>query len=431
LAASFDDSAVKVDQSVHNAARITKIVGTVSAKGDHAPDLGRVWRLATGTMAAEGACVELQRLEALASTAPSASQPSPVRPPAPPAGGQTSIESFLDAHGVGFKVKATSYATVYALVRCLTSDDHEDGAAFLVFPSGVWHYKCLHDRCSDKTTQQALAALQGAEEAPPAYQAHPASAAAWEDPASEEDARREADAARESAPLAWLQRHPVFKGMAIVGARKLGREGGRFELILAGGRVIPLGTAADLLNPQRAQAAIADAVGIAIPDYKRKDWRLVASAILMLAGAGEDIGSDPSSEMKAWLAAYIEREADGHSTEAVERTDSILLAARLMAMGGHAPHTATFRTTDGRLVVYVEKLLQWLTSKSYGVRTSGEEVRLRLTKLGFSRERWYARWDREAMAERRLWNPSASRGQDSGVTRRWVYVSPVGFDPTE
>src|SRR5690606_28590263 len=43
LAARLDDDAVKVDQSVFNAARITKLYGTVATKGDHTP--GAPWRL--------------------------------------------------------------------------------------------------------------------------------------------------------------------------------------------------------------------------------------------------------------------------------------------------------------------------------------------------------------------------------------------------
>ncbi len=48
LAGLFDDAAAKIDTTTYNPARITKVLGTVAAKGDHFP--GRPWRLATGVI---------------------------------------------------------------------------------------------------------------------------------------------------------------------------------------------------------------------------------------------------------------------------------------------------------------------------------------------------------------------------------------------
>jgi hypothetical protein len=46
LAVVFDSDAVTVDQTVYNAARITRVPGTINAKGDHCPERGRPWRQA-------------------------------------------------------------------------------------------------------------------------------------------------------------------------------------------------------------------------------------------------------------------------------------------------------------------------------------------------------------------------------------------------
>lgn len=46
LAAQFSDALVDVDVSTFNAARVCKVYGTLAAKGDPCPDLGRVHRLA-------------------------------------------------------------------------------------------------------------------------------------------------------------------------------------------------------------------------------------------------------------------------------------------------------------------------------------------------------------------------------------------------
>ena len=61
------------------------------------------------------------------------------------------VEERLTANGIAFKEKSTAYAyRVYELDRCLTSDDHTDGAAIIVFPSGAVAYRCLHNRCQGK-----------------------------------------------------------------------------------------------------------------------------------------------------------------------------------------------------------------------------------------------------------------------------------------
>ena len=46
LAARFDDAQVVVDQTTFNASRISKLYGTLAAKGDSVPELGRVHRIA-------------------------------------------------------------------------------------------------------------------------------------------------------------------------------------------------------------------------------------------------------------------------------------------------------------------------------------------------------------------------------------------------
>lgn len=45
LAKQFDTDQAKVDTSVHNAARIWKLPGTLACKGDHSPEIGRPWRM--------------------------------------------------------------------------------------------------------------------------------------------------------------------------------------------------------------------------------------------------------------------------------------------------------------------------------------------------------------------------------------------------
>lgn len=148
LADLFDSTAVKVDTANFNAARITKIIGTVAAKGDNIP--GRPWRLATGTVNPDAPPVPREALERVAALAPNVE-----RPAAQPGGNGKSGQRYdprvlLTRAGIGWNEKAKPGYVVLQLDRCLTSQDHADGAALLEFPSGAVQYRCLHSRCSDK-----------------------------------------------------------------------------------------------------------------------------------------------------------------------------------------------------------------------------------------------------------------------------------------
>lgn len=163
LAGMFNDETAKVDQSVYNAARITKIPGTVSAKGDHTER--RPWRLAKCRIVSEPAAVTRSQLEALAALAePSVSGPTPNGRASYTVNGAGSrfwqIGDVLRDNGVGVRKKQRAGSTIYALDRCLTSDDHTDGACIIERPDGMLLYRCHHDRCGGKTWHDAKAALR-------------------------------------------------------------------------------------------------------------------------------------------------------------------------------------------------------------------------------------------------------------------------------
>ncbi len=154
LATLFSTDRVKVDAATSNAARLTKALGTVAAKGDDLPD--RPWRLATGRVNPHPRAVSSAHLAAVAALVP-----APV-PPVPPGGANGSgaeIRERLRGRGIGFTEKPKTWATIFALDRCLTSPDHVDGAAVLVFPSGALAYRCHHDRCAGKGWEDVRAEL--------------------------------------------------------------------------------------------------------------------------------------------------------------------------------------------------------------------------------------------------------------------------------
>lgn len=148
LAHLFDSSAVKVDTANFDANRITKIIGTIAAKGDNLPD--RPWRLATGAVNPDAVPVPREALERVAALAPNVERPA-ARSGGNGAGGQRwDLRELLSRAGIGWREKPKAGYTILELDRCLTSQDHADGAALLEFPSGAVEYKCLHNRCSDK-----------------------------------------------------------------------------------------------------------------------------------------------------------------------------------------------------------------------------------------------------------------------------------------
>jgi hypothetical protein len=147
VAGGFDNAAVTVDQSVANAARLCKVVGSVGAKGDHCPEVGRVWRLTEGIFMPDTAPVPRDLLEALAAQVPAAPAR---RAPTGPSTRQWRLPDVLAERGISYTPRTVSYGTMYQLDHCLTSSDHLDGAAIIEMHSGALAYHCFHDHCRSK-----------------------------------------------------------------------------------------------------------------------------------------------------------------------------------------------------------------------------------------------------------------------------------------
>jgi hypothetical protein len=167
LAALFDTPAVQLDQTVHNAARVTKLIGTVAAKGDDCPDLGRVWRLATGAVQPSAGVVSRELLENRAgscagSTASDEKNGSPgarVDPASSHGTRSWTVSEVLTGAGIGWHEERRRYGLAYCLDRCLTSTSHNDGAAIIELASGALDYRCHHNSCRGKGWPDARAAL--------------------------------------------------------------------------------------------------------------------------------------------------------------------------------------------------------------------------------------------------------------------------------
>ena len=120
----------------------------MAGKGDPLPH--RPHRRAHSVFQPEAGTVTDAQLRALVALAPAPEprvpsgngQPSPIG-----AGTAYDVAALLTAAGITAQEREKGYARVYELDRCLTSDDHTDGAAILQFPSGAVTYTCRHNRC--------------------------------------------------------------------------------------------------------------------------------------------------------------------------------------------------------------------------------------------------------------------------------------------
>lgn len=155
LSARFNTEHATVDQSVSNAARITKLPGTVTRKGPHSDD--RPHR--TAKLLHVPDCLEavsLQQLEQVAGT----TEPEPVQHPVDqPTSSGLNIPSLLEQHGLEYQTKHgtaedDTELTVFELAECPWSKDHSTGpggAAVLQFASGAVTFKCQHSHCVNRT----------------------------------------------------------------------------------------------------------------------------------------------------------------------------------------------------------------------------------------------------------------------------------------
>jgi len=155
----FSDTAAKVDTGNYNPSRITRVAGTVTAKGDHFPGdattPARPWRLATAAYPAHPRTVTATQLRAVVAVAPEpegkANQSSTHDAMGDGAVARTwTVEEMLALNGLQARAKQQMYGRVFQLDHCLTSDDHTDGACIIERTGGALVYTCRHARCQGK-----------------------------------------------------------------------------------------------------------------------------------------------------------------------------------------------------------------------------------------------------------------------------------------
>ncbi|QYZ80127.1 hypothetical protein E2N92_12165 [Methanofollis formosanus] len=145
LDALFSDEVVTVDTANFNAARIWKLYGTTSRKGDHTVE--RPHRRAKILAVPEHPeVVDADLLETIAGRLP---REAPAQPK-----GKSGIDlgAWLREHGLGVRnTRPWQGGTLYALEDCPFSGAHRDGAFAVQFPSGAIYAGCHHASCGGGT----------------------------------------------------------------------------------------------------------------------------------------------------------------------------------------------------------------------------------------------------------------------------------------
>jgi Protein of unknown function (DUF3631) len=147
IAERYATADVDVDLTVYNAARITKVYGTTTRKGDNTPERPhRRSRLLEIPPTPEEVTVEM--MERVAVNAAEKPKPGPF---VVTAGGFTALQ-FMEKHGLQLRrEKAASDRTVYELTECPFNPEHNAGeAAIYQFPDGKPGFSCKHNSCSGK-----------------------------------------------------------------------------------------------------------------------------------------------------------------------------------------------------------------------------------------------------------------------------------------
>jgi uncharacterized protein (DUF927 family) len=147
----FSDEHVQVDLTMHNAARIIRLPGTLNRKGDSTKD--RPWRRARIIEApTELEIVPREAVERIAQLLP---KPETKRSQSNNRtnGARFDLDTFIQQHGIAVKrtKPLSGGGSILILEHCVFDETHRgSSAAILQFPSGAQEYKCQHYTCVDR-----------------------------------------------------------------------------------------------------------------------------------------------------------------------------------------------------------------------------------------------------------------------------------------
>jgi Protein of unknown function (DUF3987) len=150
LSLMFTDDRVEIDRTAFNAARITKLYGTLACKGDSTDDRPHRRSFIAHTPKSKQLVTEAQ-LQELAAILPRA-EPKPVRNGKSPAI-EFDIEDWMSRYGISIKRSCDwNGGKKWIISPCPWNSDHTDNGAFIVrMQSGAIAAGCHHASCHGRT----------------------------------------------------------------------------------------------------------------------------------------------------------------------------------------------------------------------------------------------------------------------------------------
>lgn len=158
----FSNEKAEVDVTTYNAARITKLYGTIACKGDCTDDRPHRWsdRAYIPTVIEE---VPKEKIEELVAYLP--------KPPEPAIRNVFTVntknknfdmDAFLEKHSIEVQTKKTlDEGNMWVLKECPWNQAHNNSSAFIIqFSDGGICAKCHHNSCKNETWQTLLDRLE-------------------------------------------------------------------------------------------------------------------------------------------------------------------------------------------------------------------------------------------------------------------------------
>lgn len=149
LSMLFSDDKVKVDEKVFNRARISKLYGTTAKKGANIPE--RPWRMSRILKYPdEIKPVDIEYFKKIADMYPE----DVIKPSSSNhySSEKFDLVSFLDKHGLRYKVEDVAGGKKYVLEHCVFNPDHKNkDAVIFQRDNGAISYVCLHNSCNHYT----------------------------------------------------------------------------------------------------------------------------------------------------------------------------------------------------------------------------------------------------------------------------------------
>lgn len=152
---------LELDQAVFNPARLTKLYGTWTGKGDKTAD--RPHRLAKIIFLPETRTpVPIELLKTIAQEAGDQETPGD-KGDGGAVDGNFNLEAYLNHYNVDVvKVKPHGGGCLYCLEQCLFDPSHKGNeAAIGQAVSGLLYYQCFHNSCQDRTWAEARQIISG------------------------------------------------------------------------------------------------------------------------------------------------------------------------------------------------------------------------------------------------------------------------------